>query len=116
MNLESGIQIMRFSIIDKPLFNIDFFEFKKNIPVGNDQELTDNQFNFFQNRQELIFDLGTNKQVETIKIYNLLGSVVKTIQSPGTNFRISTQNFQSGVYIVQVISGNQKTSRKIVIQ
>ena len=116
MNLEAGIQIMRFSIIDKPLFNIDFFEFKKNIPVGNTRNLAENRFVVFQNRQELIFDLGTNKQVETIKIYNLLGSVVKTIQSPVTNFRISTQNFQSGVYIVQVISGNQKISRKIIIQ
>ncbi len=115
MNLESGIQIMRFSITDKPLFNIDFFDFKKNIPLGNIPDLTENQFNVIQNRQELIFDLGIGQQAETIKIYNILGSSVKTIQSPGTNFRISTQDFHSGVYIVQVISGNQKFSKKIII-
>jgi aryl-phospho-beta-D-glucosidase BglC (GH1 family) len=114
MNLEAGIQIMRLTFIDSPLFYIDYMEFKRIIPVGI-SPINDNHFSIFQQQQELIFNLGTNDRVESLKIYNILGSVVKTIRNPGANFRISTQGIQSGVYLIQLISGNQKFSKKIVI-
>jgi signal peptidase I len=115
MNLEAGKQIMRLTFIEKPLFYIDYLEFKKNIPVGTSQNITGDRFNIFQNRQELIFNLAMNESIETLKIYNILGTVVKIIPKPGTNFRISTQDLHSGVYVVQLISGNQKFNKKIII-
>jgi len=115
MNLDAGIQIMRLTFIEKPLFNIDYLEFARNT-TGTAQSLINDQFSVFQNRQELIVNVEMNLPVETLVIYNILGSVVKTIQKPGTNFRISTQDLHSGVYIVQLVSGNQKLSKKIIIQ
>lgn len=115
MTLDAGIQIMRLTFIAKPLFNIDYLEFTRNTTATN-KSLTNNQFNVFQNQQELIFNLEMDQNVETLKIYNILGSLVKTFQKPGTNFRISTQDLHSGVYVVQLVSGNQKFSKKIVIQ
>ena len=115
MNLEAGRQIMRLTFIDSPLFYIDYMEFKRIIPVGI-SPINDNHFSIFQQQQELIFNLETNEPVETLKIYNTQGSVVKTIQNPGSNFRISTQGIQPGVYLIQVISENQKFSKKIVIK
>ncbi len=115
MNLEAGTQIMRLKIIDKPLFNIDYLEFKKGITVGIDQNIAGNRLNIFQNQQELIFDLGMNQPVETVKIYDILGSVIRTIQKPDPNFRISTLEFRPGIYVVQVNSGNQKINKKIII-
>jgi hypothetical protein len=116
MNLEAGSQIMRLTFIEKPLFYIDFMEFKRVIPVSNQPVLAEDFITIEQNSQELIIASNKDQPIETCNIYNILGSVIKTIKIPDRNFRISTQNFQSGVYIVQVISGNQKTSRKIIIQ
>ena len=116
MNLEAGKQIMRLTFIEKPLFYIDFIEFKRVIPVSNQPVLSENLITIVQNNQEIIIGSNKNQHLGTCKIYNILGSVVRTFKITGSNFRISTQNFQSGVYIVQVISGNQKTSRKIIIQ
>jgi hypothetical protein len=115
MNLDAGVQIMRLGFIAKPLFNIDYLEFTRNTTASN-KNLIKNQFNVFQNQQELIFNLEMDHTIETMNFYNILGSVVKTIQKPEANFRISTQYFHSGVYIVQLISGNQKFSKKIIIQ
>ena len=116
MNLESGTQIMRLTFIDKPLFNIDFLDFKKINPTGTTQITINDAFTVFQKQQELIFKVKIHFPVQNIKIYNILGSVIKTIEKPETNFSIPTQDLHSGVYIVQAISGQQKFSKKIVIQ
>ena len=116
MNLEAGTQIMRLSFIEKPLLNIDYLEFTKNIPTGAVTTGFSDVFNVLQNRQELIINSKTNQPIETLKIYNILGAVVKTSQRPGTNFSVSTQDIHPGVYIIQATSGDHKFSKKIIIQ
>jgi aryl-phospho-beta-D-glucosidase BglC (GH1 family) len=116
MNLDAGIQIMRITFIDKPLFYIDYLSFTRIFATQTAQNIENNDFKISQDKQELIFNLEMNQPFETLKIYNILGSVVKTIQNPKANFRIPTQDFHSGIYLVQVISGNQKFSKKIIIQ
>jgi hypothetical protein len=115
MNLEVGKQIMRLTFIDKPLFYIDFMEFKQVFPVGIAPNLSDTGFNLFQSGNELVFNPRMNQSAEALKIYTILGSQVKTILKPGPNLRISTLDLHSGIYLVQLISGNQKFSKKIVI-
>jgi hypothetical protein len=115
MNLEAGIQIMRLSFIAKPLFYIDYLEFTKNTPVGTSSVNNDN-LSILQNDHELIVRLGTTKPAGVLKIYNILGTEVKTIRNPESDIRISTSDMRSGIYIVQVITGNQKISQKVIIQ
>jgi hypothetical protein len=114
MNLEAGKQIMRLTFIEKPLFYIDFIDFKRVIPDGL-STLSDNGFTVYQHDQELIFNLKADRSGETLKIYTILGSVVKSINPSESDFRISTQGMRPGVYIVQLISENQKISQKIII-
>lgn len=116
MNLEAGRQVMRLTFIEKPLFYIDFIDFKRVIPVSNQPILSENLITITQNTQELIISTNKNQPLKTCNIYNILGSVIKTIKIPDSNFRILTRDFNSGIYIVQVISGGQKLSKKIVIQ
>lgn len=116
MNLEAGTQILRLSFIEKPLFYIDFIDFKRVIPVSNQPVLSENLITITQNSQELIIGSNNDQPLEICHIYNILGSAIKTIKIPDSNFRISTRDFIPGIYIVQVISGGQKLSRKIVIQ
>lgn len=116
MNLEAGQQIMRLTFIEKPLFYIDFLEFNRVIPVGISSPPTDQSFSMYQFQHELIFNLGTGSSTGSLNIYNILGSTVKTIRVDNTNFRISTQGMRPGIYVVQLVSGNKKFSKKIAIQ
>lgn len=116
MNLEAGKQIMRLTFIEKPLFYIDYLDFKRVVPLGTFPVSSEFNFKVYQHRDELIFSLKSVEPAESIKIYNSLGSVIKSINHPEPDFRISTQEFNSGIYVVQLISKNQKISQKIVIQ
>lgn len=115
MNLEAGTQIMRLTFIDKPLFYIDHLEFIKKTTVGVPSVNNDN-FNVLQNQQELIVNLENNNSAGMLKIYNILGTEVKAIKNPESGLRISKQDLPSGIYIVQLITGNNKLSNKIIIQ
>jgi len=115
MNLEAGTQIMRLTFIEKPLFYIDFIDFKRVIPAGL-STLSNHGFTVYQHDQELIFNRESYRSGETLRIYNILGSVVKNMKPYDSDFRISTQGMNPGVYIVQFISENHKQSQKIVIQ
>jgi len=114
MNLEAGTQIMRFTIVDKPVFYIDYIDFKRVIPDGV-TTLSENYFEIFQRGNELIFNHETDQSEETVKIYNILGSEVKSLKISESEFSISTEGMNPGVYIVQLISGNRKLCKKIVI-
>jgi len=116
MNLEAGKQIMRLTFIEKPLFYIDFIDFKRVIPVGNQPILSENEISIVQIGHEIIISSDKDQPLETCTIYNILGSAIKPIKTSDTNIRISTQDFRSGIYVVQVISGGQKLSKKIIIQ
>jgi hypothetical protein len=116
MDLESGIQIMRISFIAKPLFYIDYMDFTKTFTLQTSQICLKDGFTVFQKPPNLIFKLGIGQPVEVMKIYNILGTIVKVIEHPEANFVLPIQDLHTGVYIVQAISGEQKFSKKIVIQ
>lgn len=113
MNLEAGIQIMRISFIDKPLFYIDYLDFKRVIPDGIVSE-TEDLFRIHQTKDEIILNLNSERS-GYVKVYNMTGSLVKTICKPERELRISTRDLHSGVYFVQVKSENQQFSKKIII-
>jgi len=116
MNLEAGTQILRLSFINNPMFYLDYLDFKRVVPLGTLPVSSEFNFKVYQHRDELNFSLKSVEPAESIKIYNSLGSVVKTINHPEPDFSIPAIGFNSGFYVVQLISKNQKFSQKIVIQ
>ncbi|HEY3371295.1 MAG TPA: T9SS type A sorting domain-containing protein, partial [Prolixibacteraceae bacterium] len=116
MNLEAGEQIMRITFIEKPLYYLDYLNFTKNITSVNAPLPLTDRLEVYQSKQELIVNSQINQAADELRIYNILGSLVKTIREPGTSIRISIQDLHSGVYIVQLISQNQKLSKKIILQ
>ena len=115
MNLEAGLQIMRLTFIEKPLFYIDLLDFKRVIPVGNLSLFAENNISIRQNKNELIIHSTTEKPVEACDIYDILGNQIKTFKNPAAFFTISKHNIRAGIYIIQVSSGNQKISKKLII-
>lgn len=116
MNLDAGIQIMRITYLTKPLFNLDYLEAARIVPDGVSPTPTANSFIIRQTGQELIVQSTNRQSYGQAKLFSITGAELKTIQNPEPTFRIPTQNLHSGVYILQLISGQQKFSKKIVIQ
>lgn len=54
---------------------------------------------------------------DRILIYNALGKIIyeKIITEPATNFRLSTQNFDSGLYLINILSVDAVVSLKMII-
>jgi len=115
MNLEAGIQIMRISILNNPTFNIDYFDFVKSIPSSISNTNTMDLFLAYQQDQELIINTDNN-DFESVMIYNILGSLVKTSPITSTTFKTSTREMHPGVYVVQLINRNKRVSKKIIIK
>lgn len=116
MSLEAGIQVMRISFIDKPLFYIDYLDFARNIPSGISSKNVNDPFTVYQHQQELIIQTANNSDFETVKIFNILGSCVKDIPVTESTLKVTTNGMNPGVYVVQLINTNQRISKKVIIR
>ncbi|MFY9153391.1 MAG: cellulase family glycosylhydrolase [Prolixibacteraceae bacterium] len=114
MNLEAGTQVLRINIIDKPLFNIDYLDISRNIATSVIPEKKSESISIRQTNQEIIIH-SANVPIDQFKLFSISGNLIKTINRPGTDLKVSTQDLHSGIYILQLISGNKKTSKKIAI-
>jgi aryl-phospho-beta-D-glucosidase BglC (GH1 family) len=115
INLIEGVQIMRFSVIAEPLFNIDKIVFELPNTV-EDPESDIFLFNVFLNQnRELIFIYNNNASVRLVQIYDITGSLIRSITDPEINMKLSTSGMPSGIYIVHSLTDNQKFTRKIII-
>ncbi len=116
MYLYPGIQIMRFSVISNPIFNIDkiTFELKnatKTIDFG-----AENPFNIYQNNSgEVVITQKTDSQLKTIGLYSITGSLLKVVNNPGAQTVIPINDLSSGIYIIQASNPSTRFSKKIVI-
>lgn len=59
-------------------------------------------------------DNGDNN-IDKIRIYNLSGQIVKTVNVSSTSVQINITDIQPGMYIVQMVSGSEVKSMKLSI-
>jgi aryl-phospho-beta-D-glucosidase BglC (GH1 family) len=116
MNLTTGEQIMRFTVIDDPLFNIDKIDFGLFIDAVDVTE-SDNPFVIYQNHvNELIMNYDNSFTIHDICFYNMTGSLVYSKVNPGNILKIPLSGISSGIYIVKVSTDKQLFSSKIFIK
>ncbi len=115
MNLDAGEQIMRFTLISLPLFNIDKIVFES--PDAVEAMKTENfSFTVFQNQdRELVIISEKKLAIRLLQIYNITGSLIFNFTNPETELKISTSGMPSGYYVIQAVTDKQKICRKIVI-
>jgi hypothetical protein len=115
MYLRPGKQIMRFTVVANPLFNIDkiVFDLKTSArTVENGYEIP---FTLTQTRGKITVTQKPNQKPENISLYSVTGSLIKVIKNPGNQTVIPTGDLPAGVYIIQVSSASKRFSEKVVI-
>lgn len=117
MYLKSGVQVMRFTILDGPNFNIDKFEFDLATATNTIQDNKQDPFFAFQNKTgEIIIRKRQNKQIQKYNIYNLSGTLIQSIAYPEPLTSVPLYKTPSGIYIIQSISNHQKHSQKVFVK
>jgi hypothetical protein len=117
MYLYPGEQIMRFSILSDPLFNIDKMAFELATSVTNFEMAGKNLIAVFQNQNnELIIRSESNERLDLIRVYTVNGLAVLTLNKPGAETIIPTSNLPAGIYFIQGLTQNDKQTVKTIIR
>jgi hypothetical protein len=118
LSLKSGQQIMRFSILSYPSFNIDYFRFTDLQTGIADPGYTGAGFSgIFYNpvNNKVKISLTNGSMVEKLNVYHISGKFVASYPNPGREIQIPVDGWVKGVYIVQGVGKLGKTVQKIVI-
>jgi hypothetical protein len=115
MHLTAGEQILKFSIVSLPIFNIDKMEFNVVTSVQNIKN--DNLFFSILQKpgREVTAVIADEFTVNFLQVYNSSGLLIQTIQQPAHYQNINTSRMPSGIYLINAIGKDQKFSRKIFL-
>ena len=117
MYLQPGNQIMRFTILDVPSFNVDKIEFE--LATSTRPSATQQTFGFILHQNytnELVINQKPGTELTLLTIYSLDGKLLKTFSKPEATEKISSAEFSPGLYIVRGFSKNDMYSEKIIIR
>ena len=98
------------------MFNIDKFDFTlievaTLIPV-----LKDKPFHVYLNQnREMVIDWQRDDLIRWIQVYDITGSLIRSIPDPEKNSQVSTLGMPAGIYIIQALTENEKYTAKIIL-
>jgi aryl-phospho-beta-D-glucosidase BglC (GH1 family) len=114
MNLAAGIQIMRFTVLAQPAFNIDQFRFTAAEMPADIESVEKISFTLFQDQnQELNYTMNSRCSLQWIQLYSMSGSLVYAIKNPENTGKISTKEIPEGIYLFQAYTDKGRFSMKI---
>jgi hypothetical protein len=117
MRLDAGEQIMRFSVIADPLYNIDYYSFDLATSITPAMEQTgEGPLVYYDGGLQEINVIRNDFHPCRINIYHSNGSLIRIIHTADKHTRISSSGFRPGLYIVQMVSDHQKSVSKIIIR
>ncbi|MBT5858980.1 MAG: T9SS type A sorting domain-containing protein [Flavobacteriales bacterium] len=81
--------------------------------------LKENDFNIYPNpiTEKSVLSNQNNKEITSLIIYDILGKIIyKEENTMFENIEIKKKDFNKGIYFVEIISGESKTIKKIIIK
>jgi hypothetical protein len=114
MNLAAGVQIMRFTILTLPAFNIDQFIFSiPEVPTGiNSPGMI--PFSVFRDQnRDVNYSSYEENSIQWIHLYSMSGILVYAVNNPEKTGKISTEEFPEGIYLFQALTPKGRFSVKI---
>lgn len=86
-----------------------------NDATASTQSLDTIDFSIFPNPAQNSFKVNSVENGK-LQLYNLSGTLIKTIYKTDTLLEVPTQNLSQGLYMVKFIVGNKQSIRKLVVQ
>jgi len=114
MNLAAGVQIMRFTILSQPMFNIDQFKFSPvAVPTGIHSSENSVLSLFQDQNNDINYSLNSDYSIQWVHIYSMSGSLVYAINRPEKTGKIPAKEIPEGIYLFQAFTEKGKINAKI---
>jgi hypothetical protein len=114
--LAAGEQIMRFTVIEQPIFNIDRFVFTLLSPHSVTASNQGQTLRVYLNRnREIVVDMPDENAAGKIEIYNMTGSLLYSGSFADACPQIATERIQPGLYILNIVTHDSEYSLKIML-
>jgi hypothetical protein len=114
--LHEGEQIIRFTILSLPSFNIDKISFELATGISAKADPA-NDISVHQDQQgNLIIVAQTDKNPKVLNLYTLNGQLIYSQNMPERETVIPAAVFHPGIYLIQGFTKTGKFSKKIVIR
>ncbi len=117
MYLNEGEQIIRFTVLSDPLFNIDKMTFDLKTGIPDLTAAKEKPFIAYQNLNgNLAIKQQRSEKIDLYHIYNVSGSLIYSVAKPETLVTIPGYITPKGVYFIQGIYKQKKSTQKMVIK
>lgn len=85
-------------------------------PSGISTTELDEQFVVFPNPATDYIQISTPENTTELQIINSVGQTVKTIVKPANSIQMDADEFETGVYLIQISNDNRTITKKLVIK
>ncbi|MBU1720627.1 MAG: T9SS type A sorting domain-containing protein [Bacteroidetes bacterium] len=82
---------------------------------GQEEILTDRLL-VFPNPSNGILNIANGSMIESIRLINPIGQIVFDEDVQTKYYKMSTENFQTGVYFLQVVSGSETFTQRVILK
>jgi hypothetical protein len=117
LSLNEGEQIMRFTVIDQPQYNIDKVVFTRDVTGMEKESRTASSLILFQESGgDLLIRTSHASLLHEVRVYDLRGTLVSISKDPSRLQRIPGSYLPQGMYLVRACGEKQIFTGKILIQ
>lgn len=115
--LEEGEQILRFTVIDQPMFHIDKFDFSMDATAVSSKSLSASRLILFQEASgDLLIKTSQASLLNYVQVYDLMGHLIVLSKDPSNIQRIPAHQLTAGIYLVRAFEDKMIHTQKIRIQ
>jgi len=116
LNLAAGEQIMRFTVISQPIFNIDRFVFTPLSPQSGIRTNRDLSLTVYLDRNHnIVVDIPDETRVHRIDLYSMTGSLLYSGLVEHAGHRIPAGRMPPGLYILKAVTLDSRCTLKIIL-
>jgi len=117
LDLAEGEQILRFTVIEQPMFNIDKFEFSMDATGISPEIQNASRLILFQEASgDLLIKTTRTSLLNYVQAYDLMGHLHAVSKDPSNIQRIPAHQLKAGIYVVRAYEDQMIHTKKILIQ
>ncbi len=117
VQLNAGVQVIRFSVYTLPAFNIDRFDFELiaatsvETPPDQKESPTSDEVSLYPNptRNSISVRLSAHSGFQTLTMFDLLGRIVRTMPVEGIQTMLDTASQPAGAYFIRLTGPEEQS-------
>jgi len=91
---------------------IDYVRVYQNTGTASVDDVFSNKFRVYPNPAKDLVRIQTEEVIDKVEVYSVIG---KKVQQQSKTNQISTQNLQSGLYLLKIYADNKVVTKKLVV-